>query len=230
MLLITSLTGCGFFSSMFNKDTVEDTALLDEQTSKNKWFCYGSQEGKAWECENAPDESKISAIKPKSRTNNTTTSGTTQSVSERSSVIRSDSEISDVSATQTNSVTQVTSNSAVTSLPTTNGDLAKPTTTVQNQTQLLAAPREHYAVQLLALKREADLLEYAKLNGISEPLHMQIASGGSNWYVLLLGVYADKNSAEIAMADWEKTKTLKIRPWIRQLGQLQDAMRAAQGG
>jgi septal ring-binding cell division protein DamX len=259
MLLITSLTGCGFISGLFNKNDVDDDVsnLLNEPTAKKQWFCYGSQVGKAWECENAPDESKISPIKPKAKAAKTNPSNSIQSVAERSTLILADNQdnlgniapttpattttttttttaasnsIQDNVAAESNSTMQTATKTATAASKQTNTAPATPLTIVENKAQLLDAPRNFYAVQLLALKRESDLLEYARINGIPEPLYMPIASGGTNWYVLLLGVYADKQSAETAMANWEKTKTLKIRPWIRQLGQLQDAMRAAQEG
>lgn len=72
MLLITSLAGCGMIGGLFNKNDGNTDApnLLNEPTAKKQWFCYGSQMGKAWECENAPDESKISPIKPKAKSTN----------------------------------------------------------------------------------------------------------------------------------------------------------------
>ena len=250
MLLITSLTGCGFIGGLFNKNDADDDVpnLLNEPTAKKQWFCYGSQVGKAWECENTPDESKISPIKPKAA--KTTTNDSVQSVAERSTIILSGNQDNPANVAPTPTPTTTTASNAVqdnvaaestSSMQTatetataeskqTNTAAMTPLAIVENKAQLLDAPRNYYAVQLLALKRESDLLEYASINGISEPLYMPIASGGTNWFVLLLGVYADKQSAETAMADWEKTKTLKIRPWIRQLGQLQDAMRAAQEG
>ena len=235
MLLITSLAGCGMIGGLFNKNDGNTDApnLLNEPTAKKQWFCYGSQMAKAWECENAPDESKISPIKPKAKSTNAIASDAIQSGSERSAVIRSGSQdpLNDVAPrVQSTSSMQAATKSTTTAPIQIETDGMVPLATVENQAQILTAPRDYYAVQLLALKRESDLLEYASLNGISEPFYMPIASGGSNWFVLLLGVYADKQSAETAMADWEKTKTLKIRPWVRQLGQLQDAMRAAQEG
>ncbi|MCB1644392.1 MAG: SPOR domain-containing protein [Pseudomonadales bacterium] len=92
---------------------------------------------------------------------------------------------------------------------------------------ILQQPANFYTVQLIALQEEQNVLEYAQLNGISYPLYAKIRSQGSNWHVLLLGIYPDKQAAQKAKEEWEKTKTLKIKPWIRQLGPLQEAIRLA---
>jgi septal ring-binding cell division protein DamX len=47
---------------------------------------------------------------------------------------------------------------------------------------------------------------------------------------LLLGIYPNKSAAEKAASDWIAAKNLKVKPWIRPLGPLQDAIREAVEG
>ncbi|MBP20172.1 MAG: hypothetical protein CMQ21_14955 [Gammaproteobacteria bacterium] len=94
---------------------------------------------------------------------------------------------------------------------------------------ILQYPADAYAVQLLALQNEEGVIQYAQQYGITDPLYTRINSQGSEWYVLLLGIYPDRPTAATAKDNWEKNKTLTTRAWIRKLGPLQTAVRAAQG-
>lgn len=92
---------------------------------------------------------------------------------------------------------------------------------------LLQTPSDHYAVQLIALRDLAGVQEYATLNGIQDPMLVKIRNDETDWFILLLGVYPDRSLAEAAKREWETAKVLRVQPWIRQLGGLQDAMRLA---
>lgn len=95
--------------------------------------------------------------------------------------------------------------------------------------QILDLPADHYAVQLIALRDLDGVLEYAGLNGIQSPKFVKTRSDNVNWYVLILDTYPNQEQAEAAKADWETAKVLRVQPWIRQLGPLQDAILAAKG-
>jgi septal ring-binding cell division protein DamX len=93
---------------------------------------------------------------------------------------------------------------------------------------LLSQPENFYTVQVIALRSEENVLKYARLNGMQHPLYTRLANDDGPWYVLLLGVYPDVNTAREAMTDWLRAKNLKVNPWVRQLGALQASIRRAQ--
>ncbi len=92
---------------------------------------------------------------------------------------------------------------------------------------LLSAPADFFTVQLIALDNEADIIAYANTNGIESPLYARIQSGDDVLYVLLLDIYPDQASATAAMNEWMRTRALRIDPWIRRLGPLQQAIQLA---
>ena len=94
-------------------------------------------------------------------------------------------------------------------------------------TSILQQPSGFYAVQLIALQDEKSILQYARDTGLTYPLYAQIQSKGRTMYVLLLGCYPDRLSAVHAKEDWSRSKSLSVRPWVRQVGPLQDAIRLA---
>ena len=98
---------------------------------------------------------------------------------------------------------------------------------IQGATSILQKPAGFYAVQLIALQEEDKILEYARVNGLKDPLYAQIESEGGTFYVLLLGCYPDRLSAARAKEEWAVSRKLPAKPWIRELGPLQDAIRLA---
>ena len=196
-VLIPTLTGCGLAQRFLSTnecegETCEAPVLLDNSNVEKKWFCYGSEQGEEWQCQNEKDPSKIKAVAPK--------------------------------PPRPSQVVQVAPVATPAPLP--------PTQRVPNASdvsaKILDLPRNHYAVQLIALRNLAGVKEYASLNGIQEPQLVKIQNDDSDWYVLLLGTYAERSDAETAKDNWETAKVLRVQPWIRQLGPLQDAILAAQ--
>lgn len=93
--------------------------------------------------------------------------------------------------------------------------------------RVLEQPADHYTIQLIALQDRESVLAYARTNGIGDPLTTEIYTEGSRWHVLLLGVYPDQASANAAKEEWIRTRQLKVEPWVRRLGPLQQAVRTA---
>ncbi|MEC9285560.1 MAG: hypothetical protein VYC36_06260, partial [Pseudomonadota bacterium] len=60
-----------------------------------------------------------------------------------------------------------------------------------------------------------------KIQGLSAT---RIARGDQLFFVLLLGIYSDENTARLAATNMPIGLN-SLTPWVRQLGSLQDAMR-----
>jgi hypothetical protein len=93
---------------------------------------------------------------------------------------------------------------------------------------LLSQPDSFYTVQIIAMRDEESIVKYARLNGLQYPLYTHVATDEGVWFVLLLGIYPDVDTAQQAMTDWRRAKNLKVDPWVRQLGALQASIRRAQ--
>ena len=189
----------------------ENPSLIDNQRTTKKWHCYGQQGTEEWECQTEADNTKISSIQPEART-------------PRQAVLQ---QVETLQQQQQNS-------SASLDVPAPNPRQAEAETqesapSKQNDS-LLDQPADYYTIQLIALPQQSEVMKYAETNGITTPLTALINSQGTPWHVLLLGIYPDKSSAETAASDWIATKNLKIQPWIRPLGPLQDAIRGALKG
>jgi septal ring-binding cell division protein DamX len=209
-ILVPLLTSCGLADRFFTTnecegDNCQAPVLLDNSNVEQEWFCYGKAEGETWQCQNERDPSKISVIEQK----------TAQPTPARSDQT--------AAAAMT-----IPAPEPVSSPPSPPASVRLPATSVF-ENEVMAHPREHYAVQLIALRDIAGVAEYAGLNGIQDPKMVKIRNGDTDWYVLLLGIYPDRELAESARATWLTAKVLRVEPWIRQLGPLQDAIMAAGG-
>ena len=92
----------------------------------------------------------------------------------------------------------------------------------------LALPASFYALQLLAMSSQEALDSFAAEQGLHDTISARVARDGDIYYVLLAGIYADQDAAEQALASLPPA-VRALRPWIRPLGLLQQAIRLAGG-
>ena len=196
------LQGCSLADRFFTTnecegDNCEAPVLLDNSTPDQKWYCYGTSTEDPWQCQNTEDKNKIVAVRPEPSSN------------------RSSSRVASA---------PVFSAPAPAAAPMVPAPTQNTNTAIET---VLNSPADHFAVQLIALRELEGVLEYASLNGIADPLYVKIRNDQTDWYILLLGVYPDRTLAEAAKREWQTAKVLRVQPWIRKLGGLQEAMRKA---
>lgn len=208
----------GFFTKKGDKCEGPDCAapsLIDNDQTAQKWHCYGQQDSADWQCQTSPDQSKIESVQPqpaKPRLSNAQPANKEQSNIQASKAVMLPNQVSiqnDADDTMTMAA-----------------DLADDQSEDQNSS-LLEQPENYFTIQLIALPEKAEILAYAKANGITSPITARINSQGIPWHVLLLGIYPNQQTAEQAKSDWVGTRALKTQPWVRKLGPLQEAMREA---
>ncbi len=223
ILCIISLSSCSSFGGKWfggKKDECADgacdgTATTARKVAQETWYCYGVQEDRSWDCTNKSAPEKIVAVDP---------ALVTKKPKRRSRPIKKEPATATGQVSVTNDTPAEPTPAA--STPTTSGTETPDNRPKQNSAeQILAIPGSHYTVQLIAMQDEASVREFARKNGLNEPLLAHIQSQGADWYVLLLGTYAEKAQAEEARDAWEATRILKVRPWVRQLAPLQKSIR-----
>jgi len=229
-------------------DDCKDDGILDNSNTNQSWFCYGEVRGAEWDCQNQPDASKVVAtvdsapiepitfapvaILPVADDQVALAQVAPRQVAPRQVPVPQP-EQQEITAAPTQAQVISEDRVAVTVEPAPdvsaaiNPDLPS---MVGGSETLLSQPEKFYTVQVIALRSEEKVLKYARLNGMQYPLYTRIANDDGQWYVLLLGVYPDVNTARQAMTDWLRAKNLKVNPWVRQLGALQASIRRAQQG
>jgi septal ring-binding cell division protein DamX len=91
---------------------------------------------------------------------------------------------------------------------------------------LMDLPADYYAVQLIAVTRKKDLEDFAEQHQIRGMSAARTYSDDQLFYVMLLGVYATYDYAELAVNSLGPPFD-ETAPWIRPVGSLQRAIKAA---
>lgn len=93
----------------------------------------------------------------------------------------------------------------------------------ERPTALLDLPGDYCALQLATSDSRDGLRRFAEAHRLAGLPHVRVARGGRLTYVLLAGVYRDRDAAKRARASLPK-RLGSMRPWIRRLRSLQAAM------
>ena len=233
-MILLVLSSCSWFSDRFGKDDEQcPVGACDESgelSANESWYCYGVQEDRSWDCSHDFQPEKITSIDPSAA--RPARKPSPEPVVETPLVAKEISTeavlVEESAIVERKPVEELSS--VASPIPTEEeqaGELITAAGSEQGGNYILGQPADAYTVQLIAMQEENNMLSYATHNGIGAPLYARIQSKESDWYVLLLGTYDDRQSAEEAKDSWEGTRTLKIKPWVRKLGPLQDAIRLA---
>jgi len=212
-LILGFLSSCSLIGGLGfgSKDECADGAcetpkILDNQPLEKSWYCYGVPEDRSWDCVSTPQPEKVATVIPAPQKS--------QTLPVNEPVVHEPEEIASQVPPQIDLPEVI--------------DAAPPSNSEDGATSIIGQPGDFFTVQLIATQEENRVLEYARRNGLETPLYARIESQDSDWYVLLLGIYPDLSGAENARDEFEGTRTLKVRPWIRKLAPLQDAIKLAQ--
>jgi hypothetical protein len=213
VLFLLCLSSCSIFGKKSNGDDCVggacDQAIGDNKSQiPRSWYCYGVQQDRSWDCSKEPRPEMITTVVPFE--NRPVTPPTPLEVLLQQAPL---------------TMLQVTGPNEINTLKAPTGSVEMGS--AAGSEEVLSLPGDYFTVQLMAMKNEQKVLAYATENGIENPLYVRILSQDINWYVLLLGTYADQSAANDAKSDWEETRVLEVKPWTRRLSPLQDAIRLA---
>jgi septal ring-binding cell division protein DamX len=97
-----------------------------------------------------------------------------------------------------------------------------------NAQKVLDVPAGYYAVQLIAFNLAEEILAFAVSAGITDPVYVRIQSASSQLlYVLLEGIYQNRELADAGADEWFKANPRAGKPWVRSIEDLQTSMRKA---
>ncbi len=94
-----------------------------------------------------------------------------------------------------------------------------------DENALLAMNAKHYVVQIIALSDEKSIKQFESQYGLKKARYYRATRNGRTMYFLVLPEYADHAAAEKAR-DALPEAVRKQKPWIKQLGVIQQEIRA----
>ena len=217
---ISTLASCSWFSrgsgNCLDDNSCEgDQNALNVRNTSKTWHCYGKTRGEPWNCLENRDDDLIVAVSDKApppRPGSIQTDLGTDPAQPRAEISFEDERLSSTDEPITREISAET--------PT------EPPKEKKNA--IFSFPPTHYAIQLIALQSVDGILSFATNHNIDSPRYVRILSQGSDWYVLLLGIYADLTTARQSADDWNQAESPESKPWVRPLGPLQEAARNVQ--
>ncbi|MEM8499265.1 MAG: SPOR domain-containing protein [Pseudomonadota bacterium] len=92
------------------------------------------------------------------------------------------------------------------------------------ETLVIDLPADMFAVQLIAVSTRKQIESFVELHNLWDMTAVKASKDGKTLYVLIPGVYKSRLDAQTAAASLPQS-VKQLKPWIRRLGGLQDAMR-----
>ena len=86
-----------------------------------------------------------------------------------------------------------------------------------------------YAVQIAALQSIEEIKKLAERIGIESPLIAKTTLDGASWFVLVLGLYDEVESAQAASQDLLKAYPFLNEPWVRPIESLKKSLEKFSG-
>lgn len=213
LLAVFMLTSCSWSwpwqwgdadtGNCLDNDTCDEANPFEEQLVGGTWYCYGKSKDEPWDCGQNEDSAKISAV--------------TGSEAQESAPLVTE-RIARAELAMTGETVSATTSTTATA----------PETAVQDNSALAGYSDDSFAVQLIAVQTIQEIDRFAERYGLESPSYLLINTQGDNWYVVLLGIFDDKASADAAADAWNETNRPFSKPWVRPVGPLKAAAQLAE--
>ncbi len=224
LILLVVLAACRSTSTAV---TVDDNQPARDPNEKGQWFCQSHVSNEEWDCiqDNAlvtnPQPERI----PPPREVERPVAGSLPGGPPRSYGLRPVRETPPRSAQPTPQAAAPVDDEVSTQDPM--PDYVRLSYRPERPVSLLELPEDFWVVQLVSLSSREALEDHARNHGLQGMSAAQIWSQGQFFYILILGIYETREYAERASTNLPPPFDTHD-PWIRSVGSLQRAMRAAE--
>lgn len=104
---------------------------------------------------------------------------------------------------------------------------AAPAGGVHREDWLLAQAPGHYALQLMATRKEKGVKEFIRDRKLGDDAaYFRFSKGGEPWYAVVYGAYPSRAAANAVAGDMPRNLR-GIKPWVRSFASIQKVIRAA---
>ena len=206
-VLVLVVSGCTVLDNFGVRQSKNPNPTMADVPESGPWFCYGVASDKSWDCSTEKNDAKIARIVPG-----------TETAPIRAPAAPVEPLELPVLAARPTPIALPEPEPPQSSVKTSGGDSAA---------HVLNTPADYFAVQLIAMRDKSRVEGYATANGITDPMIIPVINQDQQWHLLLLGTFETREAAVKARDEWESTRILKVRPWIRRVKPLQDAITAS---
>lgn len=234
VVLITLMSGCSWWpwgaektGSCLDNDSCDSSNPLEEKLIGGTWHCYGVDKNEPWDCSQQEDPSKIVSIteKPIVRASEETALQSRAEITFEREFISNQLEEMDADTATTAPETAPMPAPMPASMSSPSPEKAPIAADAPNPDKqgLFSYSDRAWAIQLIALQTEEEVKSFVADHSLDQPSSIRIRSQGSDWFVLILGVYDDREEANQAAQSWADRYQPSSKPWVRPLGPLKRA-------
>ena len=177
-------------------DSCQNADPLTQELIGGTWYCYGSDRDQPWGCSQTQDDQKIVSVPNERPLKQQIEEQAEKQLAEQAKEEKAELQESGIQSSDDE--------------PQPIADLSR-------------FPDDSYTVQLIALQTMEEVQNFAAKHNIRSPTTARIRSQGSDWYVVILGIYDTMSEAQTVASDWQITHNPSSKPWIRPLGPLKQA-------
>ena len=213
VILVTSCSwswpwGTSKTGNCLDDGTCEGANPFEEELKGGTWHCYGISKREPWDCSQERDNTKVVAVTDSLERINSPE----PALNEENALTESGAEIV---------LTETISN------PVNVSDVASSAPQEVSADLLFRYSNTSFAIQLIAVQTLEEVTQYAEEFNLNAPKYVKIRSQGSNWYVVLLGIYEARSEADVAAEKWASNHNTSSRPWVRPIHPLRKAANLA---
>ena len=221
--LVTLVTSCSWSwpwgasktGNCLDDGNCEGANPFEEKLKGGTWHCYGVSKKEPWDCSQEQDDTKIAAVEDSpERINSPELANDPEQAFENEENAAPDHRAEMDLADNISNSAEVSGMEAPTSQT--------------GPTDLLSGySNTSFAIQLIALQTLEEVTQYTEKFNLNPPMYVKIRSQGSDWYVVLLGIYETRPEADTVLEKWASSHDPSSRPWVRPLHPLRKAANLA---
>lgn len=104
----------------------------------------------------------------------------------------------------------------------------KPAGGIHREDWLLEQNPQHYTLQLMAIREEATIVRFIKVNDLQDQAaYFNTYKNGKEWIAVVYGSYSTRSDADLAAKQLQK-RIARLKPWIRSLKSVQESVNSYQ--
>ena len=239
--LVTLVTSCSWSwpwgasktGNCLDDGNCEGANPFEEKLKGGTWHCYGVSKKEPWDCSQEQDDTKIAAVEDSperidspervdspERINSPERLDSPELANSPEQAFENEENAVPDHRAEMDLADNI-SNSAEVS------GMEAPTSQTGPTDLLSGYSNTSFAIQLTALQTLEEVTQYTEKFNLNPPMYVKIRSQGSDWYVVLLGIYETRPEADAVSEKWASSHDPSSRPWVRPLHPLRKAANLA---
>ena len=241
IFLVTLVTSCSWSwpwgasktGNCLDDGNCEGANPFEEKLKGGTWHCYGVSKNEPWDCSQVQDDAKIATVDDSPARINSPELMDSLELANSPELIDSPERVDSPDPALDNEENTAPDHRAEMHLgenisnSVKASDLEAPAPQAVVTDLLSGHSNSSFAVQLIALQTLEEVTQYTEKLNLNPPMYVKIRSQGSDWYVVLLGIYETRAEADAVSEKWASSHDPSSRPWVRPLHPLRKAANLA---